>query len=90
MDPPTTTPDFDHEEDGSRKQSWLGLFSTCNHPPSTPHPALCPEADLEVTAQLFLCSLASGHGGVCPVRSTVMREEGKRTELMEFLHPVQC
>ena len=38
--PPTTTPDFDREEDGSRKQSWLGLFSTCNHPPSTPHPAL--------------------------------------------------
>ena len=56
-----------------------------------PLPTLpCPEADLEVTAQLFLCSLASGHGSVCPVRSTMMREESKRTELMEFLHPVQC
>lgn len=58
-------------------KSWLGLFSTCNHPPSTPHPALCPEADLKVTSQLFLCSLASGHGGVCQVRSTVMKKARK-------------
>ena len=83
-DGPPATPDSDLEEDGSQKQSWLGLFSTCNHPPSTPHPALCPEADLEVTAQLFLCSLASGHGGVCPVPSTIMREGGRRIELWNF------